>query len=141
MLRLHMATLLVKAREFGDESVADMAQRTGISRSTLHRLATGTKQPSLATLWTLRDAYSVRLDALVYDDPQTMRDNRPPHGSVCLTRTVTASGAGTSTGTRPGDGRPGPVPGAPARMRSSHHPLGSADEPASLLSTHDREHP
>lgn len=73
MLRLHMATLLLKARELGDESVADMAQRTGISRSTLHRLATGTKQPSLATLWTLRDAYSVRLDALVYDDPQTMR--------------------------------------------------------------------
>ncbi|MER6978049.1 helix-turn-helix domain-containing protein [Streptomyces carpinensis] len=66
-----MATLLVKARELGDESVADMAQRTGISRSTLHRLAAGTKQPSLATLWTLRDAYRVRLDALVYDDPQT----------------------------------------------------------------------
>jgi transcriptional regulator with XRE-family HTH domain len=68
-----MAMLLVKARELGDESVADMAQRTGISRSTLHRLATGTKQPSLATLWTLRDAYSVRLDALVYDDPQTIK--------------------------------------------------------------------
>ncbi|MCC5476477.1 MULTISPECIES: helix-turn-helix transcriptional regulator [Streptomyces] len=73
-----MATLLVKARELGDESVADMAQRTGISRSTLHRLATGTKQPSLATLWTLRDAYSVRLDALVYDDPQTMQRSSLP---------------------------------------------------------------
>jgi transcriptional regulator with XRE-family HTH domain len=53
-----------------------MAQRTGISRSTLHRLATGTKQPSLGTLWTLRDAYSVRLDALVYDDPQTLGRSR-----------------------------------------------------------------
>src|SRR5689334_4588959 len=73
MLRLHMATLLAKAGELGDQSVADMAQRTGISRSTLHRLAAGTKQPSLATLWTLRDAYRVRLDALVYDDPQTIR--------------------------------------------------------------------
>ncbi|WP_250405276.1 helix-turn-helix domain-containing protein [Streptomyces cellostaticus] len=82
MLRLHMATLLLKARELGDESVADMAQRTGISRSTLHRLATGTKQPSLATLWTLRDAYSVRLDALVYDDPQTMQRGLPQRRRV-----------------------------------------------------------
>ncbi|GHE85627.1 hypothetical protein GCM10014715_47360 [Streptomyces spiralis] len=73
MLRLHMATLLAKAGELGDQSVADMAQRTGISRSTLHRLAAGTKQPSLATLWTLRDAYRVRLDALVYDDIQTLQ--------------------------------------------------------------------
>ncbi|MET8955625.1 helix-turn-helix domain-containing protein [Streptomyces sp. NPDC004393] len=73
-----MDTLLVKARELGDESVADMAQRTGISSSTLHRLARGTKQPSLATLWTLRGAYSVRLDALVYDDPQTVRRGSLP---------------------------------------------------------------
>jgi transcriptional regulator with XRE-family HTH domain len=78
-----MAMLLVKARELGDESVADMAQRTGISRSTLHRLATGTKQPSLATLWTLRDAYSVRLDALVYDDPQTIK-----HSALAQSRHV-----------------------------------------------------
>ncbi|MEU0598030.1 helix-turn-helix transcriptional regulator [Streptomyces sp. NPDC006393] len=68
-----MATLLAKAGELGDQSVADMAQRTGISRSTLHRLAAGTKQPSLTTLWTLRDAYRVRLDALVYDDIKTLR--------------------------------------------------------------------
>ncbi|GED84429.1 hypothetical protein TNCT6_15140 [Streptomyces sp. 6-11-2] len=73
MLRLHMAKLLVKAKELGDESVADVAQRTGISRSTLHRLAAGTKEPSLATLWTLRDAYGVGLDTLVYDDPLTTR--------------------------------------------------------------------
>lgn len=78
MLRLHMATLLAKAGELGDQSVADMAQRTGISRSTLHRLAAGTKQPSLATLWTLRDAYRVRLDALVYDDIQTLQHSSLP---------------------------------------------------------------
>ncbi|GEK04663.1 hypothetical protein TNCT1_69390 [Streptomyces sp. 1-11] len=82
MLRLHMATLLLKAGELGDESVADMAQRTGISRSTFHRLATGTIQPSLATLWTLRDTYSVRLDALVYDDPHTMQRRRPQRRRV-----------------------------------------------------------
>jgi len=79
MLRLHMAKLLVKAKELGDQSVADVAQRTGISRSTLHRLAAGTKQPSLATLWALRDAYGVRLDTLVYDDPQTTRHTAVPH--------------------------------------------------------------
>ncbi|MBB4790011.1 helix-turn-helix domain-containing protein [Streptomyces nodosus] len=73
-----MAKLLVKAREFGDESVADVAQRTGISRSTLHRLAAGTKQPSLATLWTLRDAYQLQLDMLVYDDPLTVRPTVVP---------------------------------------------------------------
>lgn len=73
MLRLHMAQLLVKASKLGDESVADVAQRTGISRSTLHRLAAGTKEPSLATLWTLHDTYGVGLDTLVYDDPETAR--------------------------------------------------------------------
>lgn len=98
MLRLHMATLLVRAREFGDESVADMAQRTGISRSTLHRLAAGTKQPSLATLWTLRDAYRVRLDALVYDDPQTMQRGAFRTGSTCPTRT--GGGPGTESAPR-----------------------------------------
>ncbi|MGW2696696.1 helix-turn-helix domain-containing protein [Streptomyces sp. NPDC001296] len=81
-----MTALLVKARELGDESVADMAQRTGISASTLHRLARGTKAPSLATLWTLRGAYSVRLDALVYDDPQTMGRSSLPQRQRVPTR-------------------------------------------------------
>lgn len=87
MLRLQMAELLMKAKELGDESVADVAQRTGISRSTLHRLAAGSKEPSLATLWTLRDAYGVGLDTLVYDDPLTTRSaavsrRRPMHAPV-----------------------------------------------------------
>ncbi|MFG2478823.1 helix-turn-helix domain-containing protein [Streptomyces fagopyri] len=106
-----MAKLLVKAREFGDESVTDVAQRTGISRSTLHRLAAGTKQPSLATLWTLRDAYGVRLDTLVYDDPRTMQST-----PVRLAR----------AGGRPG-ADPGPNPAvraAPARLDATAiHPL------------------
>ncbi|MFK4149674.1 helix-turn-helix domain-containing protein [Streptomyces sp. NPDC004065] len=81
-----MATLLVKARELGDVSVADMAQRTGISKSTLHRLAAGTKQPSLSTLWTLRDAYRIRLDALVYDDPHTLQATTPARAQRMTTR-------------------------------------------------------
>ncbi|MFD8912648.1 helix-turn-helix transcriptional regulator [Streptomyces sp. NPDC059575] len=76
MLRLHMTRLLDKAGEFGDASVADVARRTGISRSTLHRLAAGTKQPSLPTLWTLRGVYGVCLDTLVYDDPHPSQE--PP---------------------------------------------------------------
>ncbi|MGQ5656120.1 helix-turn-helix domain-containing protein, partial [Streptomyces sp. EKR5.2] len=71
MLRLHMTTLLVKAREHGDDTVAAVAERTGISKSTLHRLAAGTKQPSLTTLWTLHHAYDIQLDTLVYNDPHT----------------------------------------------------------------------
>ncbi|MED7827121.1 helix-turn-helix domain-containing protein [Streptomyces chiangmaiensis] len=76
-----MTTLLVKAKELGDETVADMAERTGISRSTLHRLAAGTKQPSLTTLWTLHGTYNIQLDTLVYDDPHTTTPNHPhpPH--------------------------------------------------------------
>ncbi|MFF4976519.1 helix-turn-helix domain-containing protein [Streptomyces sp. NPDC001083] len=113
MLRLHMAKLLVKAREFGDESVTDVAQRTGISRSTLHRLAAGTKQPSLATLWTLRGAYGVRLDTLVYDDPRALR----------------------STPVRPvrADGLPGagPAPRPAARATSAHR------EPTTPYPLHD----
>ncbi|MFD8425235.1 helix-turn-helix domain-containing protein [Streptomyces sp. NPDC059466] len=113
MLRLHMAKLLVKARELGDESVTDVAQRTGISRSTLHRLAAGTKQPSLATLWTLRGAYGVRLDTLVYDDPRVMRSTpvRPAR-----------------TGGRPGTG-PGPRPAV--RAAATHR------EPTALYPLHD----
>lgn len=78
MLRLHMTTLLARASELGDQTVADVAQRTGISRSTLHRLAAGTKQPSLATLWTLHDTYDVRLDTLVYSDPAPRPSPEPP---------------------------------------------------------------
>ncbi|MEU8589286.1 helix-turn-helix transcriptional regulator [Streptomyces sp. NPDC048664] len=73
-----MTTLLASAGELGDRTVADMAQRTGISRSTLHRLAAGTKQPSLTTLWTLRDTYHVGLDTLVYRDPTPPPPSVPP---------------------------------------------------------------
>ncbi|MGW4787876.1 helix-turn-helix domain-containing protein [Streptomyces sp. NPDC004230] len=74
-----MTTLLAEAKEHGDETVADMAERTGISRSTLHRLAAGTKQPSLTTLWTLHHAYNIQLDTLVYNDPHTASATpRPP---------------------------------------------------------------
>lgn len=71
MLRLHMAKLLEKATELGDTTIADMAQRTNINRSTLHRLAAGTKQPSLTTLWTLHTTYKIHLATLVYNEQPT----------------------------------------------------------------------
>ncbi|MFE1853145.1 helix-turn-helix domain-containing protein [Streptomyces sp. NPDC059489] len=73
-----MTTLLVKAREHGDDTVAAVAERTGISKSTLHRLAAGTKQPSLTTLWTLHHAYDIRLDTLIYNDPHTTSSTHRP---------------------------------------------------------------
>ncbi|MGX4687738.1 helix-turn-helix domain-containing protein [Streptomyces sp. JNUCC 63] len=107
-----MTTLLAKARELGDHSVADMARRTGISTSTLHRLAAGTKQPSLATLWTLHDAYGVRLDTLVHDAPHpTAPHPNPPlattHPSPAPARTRLTppppAGPPPPTHSRPGE--------------------------------------
>lgn len=77
MLRLHMARLLEKAKKLGDLSVADVALRTGINASTLHRLASGQTEPRINTLWTLRSTYGGRLDSLVYDDAETPRPTVP----------------------------------------------------------------
>jgi transcriptional regulator with XRE-family HTH domain len=46
-------------------SLADLASRTGISKSTLSRLETGQRKPSLELLLPLAQAYNVPLDELV----------------------------------------------------------------------------
>ncbi|MEU6513705.1 helix-turn-helix transcriptional regulator [Streptomyces sp. NPDC046978] len=82
MLRLYMDGLWKKARPHGDTSVAAVAERAGINKSTLHRLAAGSMEPSLNTLWALRQAYGGRLDTFVYDDPHAKRRPAvpcPPH--------------------------------------------------------------
>ncbi|MFI1535478.1 helix-turn-helix domain-containing protein [Streptomyces anandii] len=73
-----MATLWKRAKALGDENVADVAERAGVSESTLYRLAAGRIEPSLTTLWALRGAYGGRLDSLVYDDPQAARRTSVP---------------------------------------------------------------
>lgn len=78
MLRLNMAKVLKKARSKGASTVADVAQQTGISKSTLHRLAAGAIQPSLATVWMLKTVYGGRVETYVYEDPQATRGASVP---------------------------------------------------------------
>ncbi|MFJ6085079.1 helix-turn-helix domain-containing protein [Streptomyces sp. NPDC092369] len=70
MIRLNMTALMKKARSMGDESVEDIASRTGIGRATLYRLANG-GEPSLPTLCKFRAVYGGRVDSLITEDPTT----------------------------------------------------------------------
>lgn len=56
---------LRRARELRSLSLTDVADRTGISRSTLSRLETGQRRPTLELLLALTAAYRVPLDDLV----------------------------------------------------------------------------
>ncbi|MDJ0384074.1 XRE family transcriptional regulator [Streptomyces sp. G-G2] len=75
-------------------TLAVLAETTGISKSTLSRLESGQRRPSLELLLPLADAYQVPLDDLVgapeVGDPRVRLTPRPlPHGgtSVALSRT------------------------------------------------------
>jgi len=56
---------LRRLRSLRSTSLADLAERTGISKSTLSRLETGQRKPSLELLLPLAQAYGVPLDELV----------------------------------------------------------------------------
>jgi transcriptional regulator with XRE-family HTH domain len=56
---------LKRLRSMRSASLADLAERTGISKSTLSRLETGQRRPSLELLLPLAQAYGVPLDELV----------------------------------------------------------------------------
>ena len=56
---------LKRLRSIRGVSLADLAERTGISKSTLSRLETGQRKPSLELLLPLAQAYGVPLDELV----------------------------------------------------------------------------
>ena len=56
---------LKRLRSMRSVSLADLADRTGISKSTLSRLETGQRRPSLELLLPLAQAYGVPLDELV----------------------------------------------------------------------------
>lgn len=75
-------------------TLATLSETTGISKSTLSRLESGQRRPSLELLLPLANAYGVGLDALVgapeAGDPRVRLTPRPlPNGgtSVALTRT------------------------------------------------------
>jgi len=56
---------LKRLRASRGTSLADLSKRTGISKSTLSRLETGQRKPSLELLLPLAQAYGVPLDELV----------------------------------------------------------------------------
>ena len=56
---------LKRIRSMTGVSLADLAARTGISKSTLSRLETGQRKPSLELLLPLAQAYGLPLDELV----------------------------------------------------------------------------
>jgi transcriptional regulator with XRE-family HTH domain len=76
-------------RERRRRTLAEVASETGISTSTLSRLESGSRQPTLALLLPLSLAYEVPLDELVgapeVSDPRIHpRPTRGPRGGVIL---------------------------------------------------------
>ena len=83
-------------------TLTDVAERTGISKSTLSRLENGQRRPSLELLLPLAQAYRVPLDDLVgapeVGDPRIRLKPRRVNGRTVLplTRTPAASRRGRS---------------------------------------------
>lgn len=69
-------------------TLTDLAERTGISKSTLSRLENGQRRPSLELLLPLAQAYRVPLDDLVgapdVGDPRVRLKPRQVHGRTVL---------------------------------------------------------
>lgn len=53
------------ARDRGDTTLDAIAQRTGLHIAVLSRLINGKRQPTVATLTAVADAYAVTLDDLI----------------------------------------------------------------------------
>src|SRR5690348_3403123 len=79
---------LRKVRELRGITLTDVAERTGISTSTLSRLETGQRRPSLELLLPLAQAYRVPLDELVgapeVGDPRIRLKPRRVHGRTVI---------------------------------------------------------
>jgi transcriptional regulator with XRE-family HTH domain len=78
-------------------TLADLSERTGISKSTLSRLETGQRRPSLELLLPLAQAYRVPLDELVgapqVGDPRIRLKPQRVHGRVVVPLTPHAGPA------------------------------------------------
>jgi transcriptional regulator with XRE-family HTH domain len=79
---------LRKVRELRGVTLTDVAERTGISKSTLSRLENGRRRPSLELLLPLAQAYRVPLDDLVgapeVGDPRIRLKPRRVNGRTVL---------------------------------------------------------
>jgi transcriptional regulator with XRE-family HTH domain len=83
-------------REHRDLTITDVASRTGISKSTLSRLETGQRRPTLELLLALARTYDVPLDELVgapeLGDPRTHLKSRQVNGRTVLPLTGNPNG-------------------------------------------------
>ncbi|WP_433727960.1 helix-turn-helix domain-containing protein [Actinoplanes sp. CA-051413] len=87
---------LKRIRAQRDVTLSDLAERTGISKSTLSRLENGQRRPSLELLLPLALAYRVPLDDLVgapeVGDPRIRLKPRRVHGRTVLPLTQQPNG-------------------------------------------------
>jgi transcriptional regulator with XRE-family HTH domain len=87
---------LKRIRAQHDVTLTDLAERTGISKSTLSRLENGQRRPSLELLLPLALAYRVPLDDLVgapeVGDPRIRLKPRRVHGRTVLPLTQQPNG-------------------------------------------------
>ena len=83
-----VAPRLRRIRAQRGATLADVSERTGISKSTLSRLETGQRRPSLELLLPLAQVYGVPLDDLVgapdVGDPRIRLKPRRVHGRTVL---------------------------------------------------------
>lgn len=83
-----VAPRLRRTREQRGLTIVDVAKHTGISKSTLSRLETGQRRPTLELLLLLAQMYRVPLDELVgapdSGDPRTRLKPRQVHGRTVL---------------------------------------------------------
>ncbi|KQW52784.1 XRE family transcriptional regulator [Nocardioides sp. Root1257] len=79
---------LKRLRSLRSTSLAELSERTGISKSTLSRLETGQRRPSLELLLPLAEAYGVPLDELVgapeVGDPRVHLKPHQVHGRTVI---------------------------------------------------------
>jgi transcriptional regulator with XRE-family HTH domain len=91
-----VAPRLRRARELRGLTIVDIAERTGISKSTLSRLETGQRRPTLELLLPLAQIYNVPLDELVgapdLGDPRVRLRPRQVKGRVVLPLTNNPNG-------------------------------------------------
>jgi transcriptional regulator with XRE-family HTH domain len=96
MAIIGVAGRLRRIRELRGLTITEVAQRTGVSKSTLSRLETGQRRPTLELLLPLAQLYDVPLDELVgapdLGDPRTHLRARQVKGRMVLPLTENPHG-------------------------------------------------
>jgi len=91
-----VAPRLRHVRELRGLTITDVADRTGVSKSTLSRLETGQRRPTLELLLPLAQIYNVPLDELVgapdVGDPRVRLKARQVKGRIVLPLTNNPNG-------------------------------------------------